>query len=1259
MADLKITDLVGEQEIAKLRALSGELQSVKEVYIEVAAKLAAGLKIEIKSTGDLAELMKNVGESAKTAEENTKKFDSVLQQEQQTINTTTNTIQRQLAEQEKLNREKRGGYEFDKQAYELAVRTLGTREQTIERLTKEKMELRMVKQEQADLNKRLKDATILSDEYERRMQGLNSKENNLKIAIQDLNRTLNNQTKEMQAAEGGYQQLSQRLELMRRAYRQMTEEEKNSESGKHLSRSILDLDAHLKDLDADMGQFQRNVGNYAIANDKLAGSFFSLLGLPPQLSNSLQGCIKTLQDGESVMTKVKTSASSLFKTVGGFLSNPLMLAALGIGGTVAAVKWWFDYNKGLAEATRLTKEFLGITDSGELTQLRDEIKAVADVYGKDYLDVLKTIDTMNAQWGMSAQDALHVVRDGFASGADLGGNMLNLMQQYAPTFHDIGLSASEMTAIIQQTRSGIFSEGGLQAIQMAGVRIRQMSATMKKSLDAIGLSADDIEKKLASGDMSLMDVIGKISSKLRELPPDCEEVGNVLKDVFGRNGAAQGLEMIKNFDKLATDLEQVKETTGEYGELLDKQVEAQEELNKAVSELFDVTDQGFENAMLSLKIIGTELLADIINGVKDIIDWFTQWYDESEIVRGAVNLIAAAFVTAWNVIEMGGAAIISVFKTVGSAAKALGEVIMSIFTWDDDRFNKAVQEWNRSFNSYGNELIQNFKKNGKEAGQAWVDGYNATVNGRELKEPGVSLFGEQTTDENSTKTVDDVSGDLSDTFKSSIKKKKLNKRIISSDEVDKAAKEALKKQKEQEKLEEAAEKARIAREKTNLANRLALAKKGSEEEMQIKLEQLQFEKEQELKAADENGADKTLIEEKYLQKELELGEEYAHLMMENISKRYASESVIRNEMYAKKVKELEQLYAQDLISEEEYEKRKLELTTEYGKQVHEEAIKQVQEQLNVAGLSAEDRQKLEEELSKNLASLYEWEAEQYRKSKDEEVKADEQSNKKRLKNVQTYMQKTAQMISAVTDLFSTLTDAKIEKIEKEEEGLDEQYDKDVERIEMLNEQGVISDEEAEARKRAAEAKTEAKHEELEKKKNQLAYKQAVAEKANKVAQIAISTALAITQALPNIPLSIVVGAIGAVQLAAALAQPIQAYKEGTPEGGHEGGLAIVGDGGKAEIITYNGKAWKTSDKPQLVNLPKGAEVYPDARTFELENMRYVGSVEQHPTAEVNVVNNYKELEKGVTRTNQLLKMQMRQNARLAYLNRFFDRRNDL
>lgn len=93
----------------------------------------------------------------------------------------------------------------------------------------------------------------------------------------------------------------------------------------------------------------------------------------------------------------------------------------------------------------------------------------------------------------------------------------------------------------------------------------------------------------------------------------------------------------------------------------------------------------------------------------------------------------------------------------------------------------------------------------------------------------------------------------------------------------------------------------------------------------------------------------------------------------------------------------------------------------------------------------------------------------------------------------------------------------------------------------------------------------------EKKKNEIRKKYAQKEKEIAIIQSIINTALAVTGALPNIPLSIAVGAAGAIQTALIASQQFARGTSFAP-----GGMALVGEQG-----------------PEIVNLPKGASVTPN------------------------------------------------------------------
>ena len=125
----------------------------------------------------------------------------------------------------------------------------------------------------------------------------------------------------------------------------------------------------------------------------------------------------------------------------------------------------------------------------------------------------------------------------------------------------------------------------------------------------------------------------------------------------------------------------------------------------------------------------------------------------------------------------------------------------------------------------------------------------------------------------------------------------------------------------------------------------------------------------------------------------------------------------------------------------------------------------------------------------------------------------------------------------------------------------------------------------------------------------------------------------------------VIGAMGAMQVATILATPIPSYAEGTKGNDrHPGGAALVGDAGKHEVIMYSGKAWITPDTPTLVDIPKGAQVFPDVDKVDISNFdipdwdfpTFSPTYFASSSGDTTVFNDYSRLEKRVDKTNLLL-----------------------
>lgn len=449
----------------------------------------------------------------------------------------------------------------------------------------------------------------------------------------------------------------------------------------------------------------------------------------------------------------------------------------------------------------------------------------------------------------------------------------------------------------------------------------------------------------------------------------------------------------------------------------------------------------------------------------------------------------------------------------------------------------------------------------------------------------------------------------------------------------------------QEKLDEFTIKYNSDREKKDVENALAVVKKGSQEELDLKLHQLELQREAEIDAAEKTGEDVFLIDEKYAKKKQELNERHASDQVQLIAENAAHEQEIRDAAYVMDTLALKKQLASKEITQQEYAELEYQLKLNYARKTTEAAIDALESELATANLSTDKREKLEEKLAKLKADLAQKEAEAEIEAINKVTKADEKAQKERQKNLKKWLQTASQAVGTIGNLVSSIYDGQIQKIEEEREANEEKYDEDIERIENLAESGAISEEEAEARKRAAKERTEAKNAELEKQKQEMARKQAIWEKATSVAQAGIATALAITEALPNIPLSIVIGAMGAIQVATILATPIPSYADGTQGNDrHPGGAALVGDAGKHEVIMYSGKAWITPDTPTLVDIPKGAQVFPDVDKVDISNFdipdwdfpTFSPTYFASSSGDTIVFNDYSRLEKRVDRTNFLL-----------------------
>lgn len=460
--------------------------------------------------------------------------------------------------------------------------------------------------------------------------------------------------------------------------------------------------------------------------ERLASELRTVNGRISELKRDASGLGESMgKESTGIMGKFESMFSSIS---GGWtkLVGVATAAVASISAVVEGAKWFYNYNMEVEEAQRLTREFFNI-QGDELVHSQSQISALAKQFGKDYKEVLGTVETLTNQYGISISEAINAIKDGLQAGADLNGTFLSQIQQYGPAFSDAGASVKDLVASITQTRSGIFNEAGMGLIQTATNRIRTMSTATQGALNSIGISSKQLEADLISGKTSILEAIKMISGKIKELPENSMQVGQVMKAVFGKTASNEGLKLVKTLADMSTNMDELKGVTGEYGELQREEVEAQAELNEKMSKFFGLGENGFDELTMKAKIFGVKALSKIIDYTVKIINYFIDLYNESKIFRIGIEHVKNTFKNTWEVFKFGVNLVIDGFKGMGRMAKAWAKVIEGAFSFDVDKITTGIKGLWDAYRDTWTEIGQDAKKMASNVRNNFIDAINNTV----------------------------------------------------------------------------------------------------------------------------------------------------------------------------------------------------------------------------------------------------------------------------------------------------------------------------------------------------------------------------------------------------------------------------------------------------------------------------------------------------------------------------------------------------
>lgn len=211
------------------------------------------------------------------------------------------------------------------------------------------------------------------------------------------------------------------------------------------------------------------------------------------------------------------------------------------------------------------------------------------------------------------------------------------------------------------------------------------------------------------------------------------------------------------------------------------------------------------------------------------------------------------------------------------------------------------------------------------------------------------------------------------------------------------------------------------------------------------------------------------------------------------------------------------------------------------------------------------------------------------------AETDRQKKEELVKNERTAIEN---VISGSIDNIGKLEDAQFDATQARLSKELKLYEDQAAEKESSLKNSTLNSVEAQIAIQKAEKDAAEKRREIQAQEQANAVKKAQFDKAAGIAKIILNTAIGVTAQLEagpaGIPLAAAAAALGAIELAVAIAQPIPSYAEGAGVNGrpvHPGGMMRVGEAGKEQVIYPGGKSYFV-DQETFVNAPQGAIVKP-------------------------------------------------------------------
>jgi len=536
-------------------------------------------------------------------------------------------------------------------------------------------QLGLLRKQATELQRDMRKATDPADyvKLNRELENNRIEQKAITAAIKDNTKAVREQTG---MALGSYRQLDSELARLRRSYKELAAAERDGIAGKQTLERIAELDQQLKQIDASMGQFQRNVGNYPGSNfGKFAGGIAGLGGPIGNFVGNLQGMQSPLQDIASGLGMTGTAGlaaaggiAAAAVVVGKGVANAMefetafaqLSATLGVSGAEAdALK------ERISELETIT-----LTGGAQIVSTSTQIADALTVVGSAAPQLLKNQEALQAV-------TKEVIVFSKSAGTDLAG----AARVVTGAINLFGLEASEAARVVNVLAAGE-KEGSAttleaaDALEKAGGAARLSGVSIEQTTAAIQLLAKDSLKGSEAG-TALRNVLLTFAT--------ASELSAGAQEALGKSLAGTGKDITFFQDKnvsLVDKLNQLKTISGDTAAMT--AIFGKENINAAIS----LTKYADEFPNLTAAITNTNVAYDQA-GVKQ--DTFAAKLEN--FTNKVNNLFTKIGEFLLPVLSALADVVTGVFSAVEEMNSAIGDVAAEIFgaTEATGLFSKAME----------------------------------------------------------------------------------------------------------------------------------------------------------------------------------------------------------------------------------------------------------------------------------------------------------------------------------------------------------------------------------------------------------------------------------------------------------------------------------------------------------------------------------------------------------------------------------------